>query len=45
VVQANNVEIDDRGYIYVVDRASTGLRILALPGAAAVIAGEGAPAH
>jgi hypothetical protein len=45
VVQTNNVETDDRGYIYIVDRASTGLHILTLTGAAAAIAGEGAPAH
>jgi hypothetical protein len=27
-IQSNNVEVDDRGYIYVVDRADTGLHIL-----------------
>ena len=27
-IQSNNVETDDRGYIYVVDRANTGLHIL-----------------
>ena len=26
-IQSNNVETDDRGYIYVVDRANTGLHI------------------
>src|SRR6185437_2354813 len=29
-IQSNNVDIDDRGYIYVVDRANTGLHILEL---------------
>jgi hypothetical protein len=28
VVQTNNVETDDRGYIYIVARASTGLQIV-----------------
>lgn len=28
VVQTNNVETDDRGYIYIVDRAGTGMHIL-----------------
>ena len=31
-IQTNNVEVDDRGYIYAVDRANTGLHILALTG-------------
>jgi hypothetical protein len=31
-IQSNNVETDDRGYIYVVDRANTGLHILELTG-------------
>jgi hypothetical protein len=40
VIQTNNVEVDDRGYIYIVDRAGTGLHILQLSGAAAeVVAG------
>ena len=34
VVQTNNVEVDERGYIYIVDRASTGMHILQLTGAA-----------
>jgi hypothetical protein len=38
-IQSNNVETDDRGYIYVVDRANTGLDILELTGAARKIAG------
>ena len=37
-VQTNNLEIDDRGYIYIVDRANTGLHILELTGAARAIA-------
>ena len=34
VIQTNNVEVDDRGYIYAVDRAGTGLHILRLTGEA-----------
>lgn len=37
-IQTNNVEVDDRGYIYIVDRANTGLHILELTGAARDIA-------
>jgi hypothetical protein len=37
VIQTNNVEIDNRGYIYLVDRANTGLHIVKLTGAAAKI--------
>jgi hypothetical protein len=33
-IQTNNVEVDGRGYIYIVDRASTGLHILELSGEA-----------
>ena len=33
-IQSNNVETDDRGYIYVADRANTGLHILELTGEA-----------
>jgi hypothetical protein len=33
-IQTNNVETDERGYIYIVDRANTGLHILQLTGAA-----------
>ena len=29
-IQTNNVEVDDRGYIYAVDRANTGMHILEL---------------
>jgi hypothetical protein len=32
VIQTNNVEVDDRGYIYIVDRANTGMHILELTG-------------
>lgn len=34
VIQTNNVEVDDRGYVYIVDRAGTGLQILQLTGSA-----------
>jgi hypothetical protein len=37
-IQTNNVEVDDRGYIYVVDRANTGLHVLELTGEARRIA-------
>jgi len=37
-IQTNNVEVDDRGYIYAVDRANTGLHILALTGPARQVA-------
>jgi len=39
-IQSNNVETDDRGYIYVVDRANTGLHILDLTGDARRIVGS-----
>jgi hypothetical protein len=38
-IQTNNVNLDDRGYIYALDRASTGLHIVELTGAAREIAG------
>jgi hypothetical protein len=38
-IQSNNVETDDRGYVYVVDRANTGMHILELTGEARAIAG------
>ena len=41
VVQTNNVATDDRGYIYIVDRADTGLHVLQLEGEAAEITGGG----
>jgi hypothetical protein len=31
-IQTNNVEVDDRGLIYIVDRANTGMHILELTG-------------
>jgi hypothetical protein len=37
-IQTNNVEVDDRGYIYAADRAGTGLHILEVTGAARQIA-------
>jgi hypothetical protein len=36
-IQTNNVEVDDRGLIYIVDRANTGMHILQLTGDAAQI--------
>jgi hypothetical protein len=33
-IQSNNVEVDDRGYIYIVDRADTGMHVLELTGSA-----------
>lgn len=39
VIQINNVEVDDRGYIYAVDRANSGLYILEVTGEAREIAG------
>jgi hypothetical protein len=38
VIQTNNVEVDGRGYIYIVDRAGAGLHILELSGPARAIA-------
>ena len=37
-IQTNNVEVDERGYIYIVDRANTGMHILELTGDARKIA-------
>ena len=37
-IQTNNVEVDDRGFIYAADRAGTGLHILEVSGAARQIA-------
>jgi hypothetical protein len=37
-IQTNNVEVDDRGYIYITDRANTGLHILELTGPARQVA-------
>ena len=38
-IQTNNVETDDRGYIYIVDRANTGMHILELTGPARAVVG------
>lgn len=38
VVQINNMEVDDRGYVYAVDRADSGLFVLELTGEARAIA-------
>lgn len=38
-VQTNNVNIDDRGYVYIVDRTGTGAHILELTGEARQIVG------
>jgi hypothetical protein len=37
-IQTNNAEVDDRGYIYIVDRTGTGMHILELTGAARGVA-------
>jgi hypothetical protein len=37
-IQTNNVDVDDRGYIYGVDRANTGMVILELSGEARSVA-------
>jgi LVIVD repeat len=37
VIQTNNVEVDERGFIYIVDRANTGMHILELHGKASEI--------
>ncbi len=33
-IQTNNVDIDERGYVYIVDRANTGMHVLQLTGEA-----------
>ncbi len=38
-IQTNNVEVDERGYIYAVDRAGTGMHIMELTGSAKAAAG------
>ncbi len=38
-IQSNNVETDDRGYVFVVDRANTGMHVLELTGDARAVAG------
>jgi len=38
VIQTNNVEVDERGYIYIVDRARSGMHFPGLTGPARAIA-------
>ena len=38
-IQTNNVETDDRGFVYIVDRANTGLHVIEISGEAREIAG------
>ena len=38
-IQTNNVETDERGYVYIVDRANTGLHVLEMTGDARAVAG------
>jgi hypothetical protein len=45
VVYTNNVEVDERGYIYIVDRVGGGMHILELTGAARAIAAPGISAE
>jgi hypothetical protein len=40
-IQTNNVEVDDRGFVYIVDRANTGMHILEVTGEARAIAAGG----
>jgi hypothetical protein len=40
VVQTNNVEVDGRGYVYIVDRVGTGMHILELTGEAKAIVSD-----
>ena len=40
-IQTNNLEVDDRGLLYLVDRADTGLHIVELTGPAAAIIDSG----
>ena len=44
-IQTNNVEVDERGYVYIVDRANTGLHILELTGSARAVADWAAAAR
>ena len=39
-VQTNNVEVDERGYVYLADRAGTGMHILKATGKLAAISGQ-----
>jgi hypothetical protein len=38
-IQTNNVEVDNRGFVYIVDRANTGMHVLRATGKLAAIAG------
>jgi hypothetical protein len=42
-IQTNNAEVDDRGYVYIVDRANAGMHILELTGEARKAANFGKP--
>jgi hypothetical protein len=43
-IQTNNVEVDDRGLVYLADRAGTGLHVVELTGAARrIVAAQGSP--
>jgi hypothetical protein len=37
-IQTNNVDVDDRGYVYLADRADTGLHVVEPTGPARAIA-------
>jgi hypothetical protein len=37
-IQTNNLDVDDRGYVYSVDRANAGMHIMELTGSARAIA-------
>ncbi|HEY7542856.1 MAG TPA: hypothetical protein VIF11_22155 [Methylomirabilota bacterium] len=39
-IQTNNVEADEGGFVYLADRANTGLHIVRLAGEAATIIGH-----
>lgn len=39
-IQTNNVEVDDRGLVYIVDRANTGMHVLKATGKLAAISGQ-----
>ena len=40
-IQTNNVDVDDRGYVYIVDRANSGMHVLELTGDARKVANFG----
>jgi hypothetical protein len=44
-IHTNNVEVDDRGYVYIADRAGTGMHVLRLTGEAAGAAVGNVPAN